>query len=405
MKTNLLKLALCAVAMLSATYATAEDQPRATTTWLFNQFYQGTVQTITTTSEVKGLVYSYDRLYLCIGDGSASRTRTLTATAATAMPNATAPVVSEYTPFAKGDYVGLTFGTKSRTPTNTTADATSNYNLAAVRPKVAGKLYVLANTNTSGNNITIYEGNTSKASASRSTADWILVSCDVTADKRYFIGCQDEDSWTLYGVKFVPTTDQMSLAQHDISVNVTNGYATFSSACNYKVPTGYKAYTVSDVNATSATLTQIAHIPSNTGVILIGDEGNTEEITMTNLRESDITDADKTTAAANNLIGNVGGYDLPANNGSNYNYILTTEGFKHSSGSGTLAGNKAYLRTNVNVSSKTAIKFEFSEVTAVNDVVAAPQANKAELKKYFENGKLVIESNGVKYNVAGAQIK
>lgn len=352
MKTKLLKLALCAMAALPVTYAEAvEVQPRATTTWLFNQFYAGTVQTITTTDSEKGKVYLFDRLYLCIGDANKERTRTLTATAATSMPNATAPAVSEYTPFAKGDYVGLTFSAKSRTPYAATADATSNYNLAAVKPIVAGKLYVLANTKTSGKNITIYEGATSKASASRSTSDWILVSCDVTKDNRYFIGCQDEDEWTLYGVKFVPTTDQTDLSQHEISVSVKNGYATFSSACNYKLPSGYKAYVVSAVDDTKATLTNIAHIPSNTGVILVGDDGNTEVITMKNIRESDITDADKTNAASNKLIANVGEYALPASYGSDYNYTLAYDGgpvFKHSTGSGSVSANKAYLRTTVN---------------------------------------------------------
>ena len=149
----------------------------------------------------------------------------------------------------------------------------------------------------------------------------------------------------------MPSEDKTDLTQHDISVNVKNGYATFSSACNYKLPSGYKAYVVSAVDDTKATLTKIDHIPSNTGVILVGDAGNTEVITMKNIRESDITAADKTNAASNKLIANVGEYALPASNGSDYNYTLAYDGgpvFKHSTGSGSVSANKAYLRTTVN---------------------------------------------------------
>ena len=402
MKTKLVRLSLAMLAMMSVTGVKAEVQPRATTTWLFNQFYEGTIQTITTTESEKGKVYLFDRLYLCIGDGGNGRTRTLTATAATSMPNATAPAVSEYTPFAKGDYVGLTFSAKSRTPAANAADATGNYNLAAVRPIVAGKLYVLANTKTSGKNITIYEGATSKASASRSTSDWILVSCDVTQDKRYFIGCQDEDEWTLYGVKFVPNEDKTDLSQHYISVSVKNGYATFSSACNYKLPDGYKAYVVSAVDDTKATLTKIDHIPSNTGVILVGDAGNTEVITMKNIRESDITDADKTNAASNQLIANVGEYALPASYGSDYNYILTTDGFKHSSGSGTLAANKAFLRTTTNVASARGLELEFENKTTGIDKVESP---KLAVDNYFNlAGQRVAQPTKGLYIVNGKKV-
>jgi len=406
MKTRLLRLSLAMLAMISVTGVKAEEvQPRATTTWLFNQFYEGTIQTITTTSSEKSIVYLFDRLYLCIGDANVNRERKLTATAATSMPNGTAPAVSDYTPFAKGDYVGLTFSTKSRTPVANSADNVSNYNLAAVKPKVAGKLYVLANTKTAGNKITIYRSATQIASASRSTTEWILVSCDVEADNRYFIGCQDEDEWTLYGVKFVPNEDKTDLTQHDISVNVKNGYATFSSACNYKLPSGYKAYVVSDVNATSATLTKIDHIPSNTGVILVGDAGNTEVITMKNIRESDITDADKTNAASNQLIANVGEYALPASYGSDYNYILTTDGFKHSSGSGTLAANKAFLRTTTNVTSPSAPGFTLDFGTGTTGITEIEKSVNAGNEAVFNlNGQRVAQPKKGLYIVNGKKV-
>ena len=273
--------------------------------------------------------------------------------------------------------------------------------LVGVKPKASGKLYVLVNTKSSGKNAYLYEGNTVKDTKSRSTSDWILLSCDVTGDKRYFIGCEEAD-WTLYGVKYVPTSDGSKSDLHNISVSVKNGYATFSSACNYRVPDGYKAYVVSAVDDTKATLTKIDHIPSNTGVILVGDAGNTEVITMKNIRESDITDADKTNAASNQLIANVGEYALPARYGSDYNYILTTDGFKHSSGSGTLAANKAFLRTTTNVASAHGLELEFENETTGIDKVESP---KLAVDNYFNlAGQRVAQPTKGLYIVNGKKV-
>lgn len=409
MKTRLLRLSLAMLAMISVTGVKAvEEQPRATTTWLFNQFYEGTIQTITTTSSEKGIVYLFDRLYLCIGDDNAERTRSIIATAATSMPNSTAPAVSDYTPFAKGDYVGVQFNAASRTSQNTTVDNTSQYMLVGVKPKAAGKLYVLVNTKSSGKNAFLYEGATAKDTKSRSTSDWILLSCDVTGDKRYFIGCEEAD-WTLYGVKYVPTSDGTKSDLHNISVSVTNGYATFSSACNYNLPDGYKAYVVSDVNATSATLTKIDHIPSNTGVVLIGDAGITEVITMQNIRESDITATDKTNAANNMLIANIGAYALPANDGTNYNYILVANGasavFKHTSGEGTLAANKAFLRTTTNVPSSSAPGFTLDFGTGTTGITEIEKSVDAGNEAVFNlNGQRVAQPKKGLYIVNGKKV-
>ena len=246
--------------------------------------------------------------------------------------------------------------------------------LVGVKPKASGKLYVLVNTKSSGKNAYLYEGNTVKDTKSRSTSDWILLSCDVTGDKRYFIGCEEAD-WTLYGVKYVPTSDGSKSDLHNISVSVKNGYATFSSACNYRVPDGYKAYVVSAVDDTKATLTKIDHIPSNTGVILVGDAGNTEVITMKNIRESDITDADKTNAASNQLIANVGE---------------------------SLAANKAFLRTTTNVASAHGLELEFENETTGIDKVESP---KLAVDNYFNlAGQRVAQPTKGLYIVNGKKV-
>ncbi|MBQ7420295.1 MAG: hypothetical protein IJV17_06105 [Prevotella sp.] len=381
-----------------------ELQPRATTTWLFNQFYEeATVSTITTTEGTQGQLYIYDKLYFCVGDANADRIRSITATASVSMPNATAPEVGGVTPFTKGEYVGLKFNAASRASQDVTIDNTSQYMLAGVKPIVAGKLYVLVNTKSASKTVTIYEGATSKTTASRTTSDWILLSCDVTANKRYFIGCEETD-WTLYGVKFVPTKDATDLSQHDISVSVTEGYATFSSACNYRVPTGYTAYVVSEVSSTSATLKKIDHIPANTGVVLIGTTPTSETITMKNIRESDITEADKTNAASNKLIANIGSYALPATNGTNYNYTLSTTGFKKSTGSGNLAANKSYLRTTIDAGASRMLELSIGGGGATGISVVEGQKTIIDNVYYNLNGQRVAHPTKGLYIVNGKKV-
>lgn len=406
MKTKLLKLALCAVLLSVSTAISAETAVRTTATWLFNQFYSNaTVVTITTTSSTKGKVYDFDNLFLCVGNGSEGRTRTVTAQAAATMPNATAPSASDVTPFAKGDYVGLKFNAESRTPGATTADNASNYDLASFKAASAGKLYVLATTNSSDKTLSIHQNTsgtvTQVATATRSTSDWVLLSCDVANGSRYYIG--SNDAWILYGVKFVPTTDATANANHNKTVSITNGYATFSSACNYSVPAGYAAYVVSGVDASKATLTQITHIPSNTGVILVG--ASAASITMQNIRESDITATDKTTAATNNLIANVGSYDLPADNGTYYNYTLAVgPTFKHSSGSGNLAANKAYLRTTTDVTEAHGLEVVFEEGGTTG--ISATQMNNDRMDNVYYDlqGRRVAQPTKGLYIVNGKKV-
>lgn len=397
-KFYLLTKTLLAAAMLCVgTNAWGDEYSNTTNhTWLFSQFYDdATVATITTTSDTKGLVYEFDGLYLCVGDGSADRTRTLTAKAVS-MPNATAPSVSEVTPFAKGSYVGLTFNAASRAFANNTADATSNYNLASMRFGSAGKLYALVLPKATGNSVKISTYNSAEghktmedqATVTRteeSGTNWLLISCDVTSG-RYFIGSQD-NSWTLFAVKFVPTTDKAD--RKTATVNMSNGYATFSSCTNFAVPTGYHAYKAK-VSGENAVLTEISNIPANTGVILMGETTASLELKSATSADADVSN--------NDLVANIGGYALPASNGSYYNYTLAyDEGpvFMHSSGEGTLAAGKAFLRTTVNVTggsgSARSIKLVFG-----SDVITGISQKEAVNDKK--------ENDGIYYNLSGQRV-
>ena len=93
-------------------------------------------------------------------------------------------------------------------------------------------------------------------------------------------------------------------------------------------------------------MTKVDEIPACTGVILKGGEGS---YTLTSKETTSVD------VSSNMLKANIADYTLPADDGTNYNYILVAGAssavFKHSSGSGTLAGNKAFLRTTTNVPS------------------------------------------------------
>lgn len=404
MKKDLLKLALCAFVAVLPIGAWADDAVSTQATWLFNQFYDGVI--LGTENNAAEIKYNFNKLYIALGTGN----RTLTAKAEN-MPNETAPVVGTETPFAKGMYVGLTFNARSSTFGNYAADkSNANQQMVAMKFSTAGKVYALVKPSYKDGEtrtVQVYEGATQtvkETCTSTSDGKWFVISCDVTNDRRYFIGSV-EASWTLYAVKFIPGSDANDRTDNNITVSVKNGYATFSSACNYRVPAGYKAYVVSSVNATTATLSQIARIPANTGVILIGDDKKSETITMQNLRESEITDEIKTIAASNKLVANVGEYGLPANNGSNYNYILTTDGFKHSSGSGDLSANKAFLRTTTNVTaSARGLELNFGEgdVTGISEIEKLRNVGN---EKFFDlQGRLVAQPTKGLYIVNGKKV-
>lgn len=165
----------------------------------------------------------------------------------------------------------------------------------------------------------------------------------------------------IVAVLFVPTNGS---ATDTKEVNISNaGVATFSSARSYTIAgTGLKAYKVSEVTESKATLTDIGNIiPAYTGVVLAGDEGT---YTLTTTSES-------ATVSSNSLVANVGEYALPADDGKgNYNYTLAAgPTFKHSSGSGTLAAGKAFLRTTVNASAAHGLDFVFeNETTGIETI-------------------------------------
>jgi hypothetical protein len=186
----------------------------------------------------------------------------------------------------------------------------------------------------------------------------------------------------------------------------TNYYASYYSAGEVTI-TGATAYTAKlDEENSKLVLTECAGgvVGGRTGVILIGNSASataTPSFTGATKQQGDLIGvAQKEVAMAN--------YYQSGTSAANKVFVLGNE--KGTAGlykyTGTNLGvNKAYLYSETLASAGArGLSFEFAgETTAINGINA--ETVKSELKKFFENGKLVIESNGAKYNAAGQQLK
>jgi hypothetical protein len=184
----------------------------------------------------------------------------------------------------------------------------------------------------------------------------------------------------------------------------TKYYATYYSAGEVTI-TGATAYTAElNGDKDKLILTECAGgvVGGKTGVILIGNSASataTPSFTGASKAQGDLIGvAQKQVAMANYFAGST--------SAANKVFVLGVEGgavglYKYT---GTNLGvNKAYLY-NTDLAAARSIDFVFdNETTAINGI-STDKVN-AELKKFFENGKLVIENNGMKYNAAGQQVK
>ncbi len=183
-----------------------------------------------------------------------------------------------------------------------------------------------------------------------------------------------------------------------------NYYATFYSAGEVTI-TGATAYTAEfDAVNSKVVLTECAGgvVGGRTGVILIGNSATataTPSFTGATKEQGDLIGvAEKAVAIAN--------YYASGISAANKVFVLgNDEGnvglYKYT---GTELGvNKAYLYNETIGNSARAISFTFGDkITSINGVDV--ENVKSELKKFFENGRLVIEKEGKRFNAAGAKL-
>ena len=273
---------------------------------------------------------------------------------------------------------------------------------------VPGTLFVTASSSASSATnykITITRGNSDDTQSMSKVEDitslgLVLLSGDITAKnnpsvysahvpKTSTCWISATGAYNIHTICFVPDANkEVAMTKTVTLTSAGGGYATFSAAQNYVVPEGVTAYYVSNVDGTEnkATMTPInagGIIPACTGVVLY-KSGVTTDTDIT------LTSSETYSSVTNSMMPNLADYALPANAGTYYNYTLAIgPTFKHSSGAGTLAAGKAFLRTTVNATSPTApvLNIAFGgSATGIEKVAVEQQAN------------------GVYYNLAGQRV-
>ena len=190
----------------------------------------------------------------------------------------------------------------------------------------------------------------------------------------------------------------------------TYGWATFSSAYALdfsKATEGLEAYMITGHEGNVVTKSQVTGtVPAGTGLLLKGAAGN-YTIPVVGSSDTDVS-ANKLVAGTGEAVDAGSGvtrYVLGVNNNSTpdddsddfaeFQKIVGTPA--------TVATGKAYLQFNGNSEAR-ALRMSFGDETAVESVKAAAETAKKN-GAYLENGKIAIYKNGVKFNVAGQQMK
>ena len=350
MKTRLLKLALCAMAALPIGAWADDVQNKATATWMFDQFGKG-VTLFTNNKNVK--VFDFDGLYAVVGvnEKTGQQLTTVMARLTNAMKDGDDVI------FPSGYYTGLDFSDGRGKGIDKAASSDAGGNRLSLQIVTSGTLYVLCrNRSANERTIGVFQGNATEASASteNTTTDFQMIKVNISTSARYHItGFYNGNTGTgfqVYGVKFVSS----GTSSIDKSLTIPScGYATFSGPHTYTIaahtksttPEVYYASAESDNNIT-LTKTTNNRIPACTGVIIKGAAG--DELTLRSV-------SDQQTVSNNLLVANLAAYALPVtttiNKGSDdtyYNYILVANDasavFAHTSGSGDLSANKAFLQ-------------------------------------------------------------
>lgn len=186
-----------------------------------------------------------------------------------------------------------------------------------------------------------------------------------------------------------------------------NYYATFYSAGEVTI-TGATAYTAAfDSENSKLVLTECTGgvVGGRTGVILIGNSASataTPSFTGASKSVGDLIGvAEKAVAMKNYYASGTSAADKVFVLGNDEGKVGL---YKYTGTELELGVNKAYLYTDAFAGgSARAISFTFGDkITSINGVDA--ENVKSELKKFFENGKLVIEKDGKKFNAAGAKL-
>ncbi|GEM_PF-6758513 len=172
------------------------------------------------------------------------------------------------------------------------------------------------------------------------------------------------------------------------------GLSTYSSTIDVAVPTGVQAFKAVAISCDKIVLTELnGYIPAGTGVILRYGEGMNRvefEAPITGAEAADVTGnlLQATTTAAKAIVDRPSGTIFAL---GSQNAFQRYEG--------NLIANRAFLVVDGTAGAKVQILFD-DDATFINTVSGSSGDG-----KYMENGRLVIQRNGRKYNVVGQFIK
>ncbi len=198
-------------------------------------------------------------------------------------------------------------------------------------------------------------------------------------------GCSDGNSGSCYTATFtIPSAQTVSAG--------ANGVATYSFATplDFSTATTITPYVVSELSATSATLTAVKQaVPANTGLIIKGAKNASESISPV---------AEGTSVGTNYLQASVTATTV----GDDEVYVLSS-GVFHPATAGTIPANKAYLKAEDIPSGARSLNLVFDETTGIsttqmaNDLLSKDFFNLAGQRVaqptkgfYIVNGKKVI---------------
>ena len=203
-----------------------------------------------------------------------------------------------------------------------------------------------------------------------------------------------------FEIRALPTVPGMTLTAHEDPENAGDFYCTFfHSGRDFKLPAGTEAY-VATVTTEALNLVKVANggqvVPKNVAYIL---KANSNTIELANADAAAVA-----ISAANDLLGKDYEAEVPAHcyvfSGHSTDNSIQGVGFYEYEGA-KLGANKAYviLNTGSNPAPRR-LPFVFAGTTDIDNT-------NAEFKsiKTIENGALIIEKNGVRYNAMGQIVK
>lgn len=142
----------------------------------------------------------------------------------------------------------------------------------------------------------------------------------------------------------------------------TSGKSSYCAADALELVDGVKAYAVTRVTSTSATMKELTgSIPANTGVMLVGTGGEGYTLPIASEGTADASD--------NLLVGTANGTTVAEAEGTTY--LALSQGEFVKMNPGTIKAHKAYLPVESSIlgeNSKLALSFEDGNATAINEV-------------------------------------